>query len=100
MKIKTKLFLNVLVSLALLLTVGITLYWSKQEISRSLEMSRGADEITRYTFELNLAIDQYLLYPEELPTIQSRSAYESVQKSLAMIKFESPEEQDISRRIR
>ena len=62
-------------------------------------MDRRADEIAKNVFELNQAMDQYLLHPEERPKIQFQLIYDSVGRSVAMIQTKSEMERGTIKRI-
>ena len=100
MKMKATLTIIALIPLFLSLIIIFAVFWAKRDMGASREIVRSADKIAGSAFELNLTMDQYLLYPGERPKIQFRSIHESMKRSLERIKTKTDEEQEIVKRMR
>ncbi len=91
MKMKATLKIIALIPLLLSLIIIVVVLWAKREIGGSREIVRSADKIAGRAFELNLTMDQYLLYPGERPKIQFRSIHDSMKRSLETIQTKTDE---------
>ncbi len=100
MKIKSKLTIVGLIPLFLAVVAILVVYWTNEATNRSRTMESNAYEITRNVFELNLAIDQFLLYPEERPRVQFQSLHESLKKKFALFMARTEEERSILNSMR
>ena len=100
MKMKKRLRVIALIPLFLSLIIILAVFWANHEIRSSREISRTGDKIVEKAFELNLTMDEYLLYPGERPKIQFQTIHNSVEKSLETIQIRTVEERDISNACR
>jgi hypothetical protein len=61
MTIKSKLIIVGLIPLFLALVTAVSIYWTNEETTKSRAKLRTIEEITGNVFEINLAVDQYLI---------------------------------------
>ncbi len=100
MQMKATLKIIALMPVFLSLIIILAVFWAKREIRLSREMDRTADKMLENAFELNLTVDQYLLYPSERPKIQFRSIHGSQKRLLETIQAKTDEGREIIKRIR
>ena len=101
MKIKSRLQLNIILSLILTLMIGLFILLAFQTLSTEIEKERTADEVVKIMAELNIATHEYLLHPTDRSLMQWNSTYDYLTK-LLMKKtktFETPAEKIVLGKI-
>jgi PAS domain S-box-containing protein len=99
-KTKRQVWLLILVPVVLSLITVSSLSWVQMEISRTSQMNQKAWEVERNVSGLYRVISDYLLYPEERPSAQFQLVYGQLAKNLSLIRVNSPQEQELVRRMR
>lgn len=87
MRISSKLYLGLLLPLALLTLVGAVLLWAGHRISRNAQQEAMVDGVTRGTFELNLLTYEHLRRPTERTRQQWQQKHRTLRHLLATVEF-------------
>ena len=95
MTIKSKLIIVGLIPLFLASVTAVSVYWTNEETTKSRVKLRTIQEITENVFELNLAVDQYLLQPEERPKVQFQTVFDSLKNTLALVSPDTEKERSL-----
>ena len=97
MKIKTKLYISLYLSVCTMLVVMMALYWSYREHNKADENERLVVEIQKTIFERTSLRDEYILYHEERAKIdwQKKSEYAGKLMDLASERFKDDMSKDI-----
>ncbi len=83
MKIKTKLELAAICSIAITILVGLFLFFMTEQVEKSLRRGEVARQIVKGTSELTLISYDYLLYPGERPLKQWQLKHTSLSKLIS-----------------
>ena len=99
MKIKTRLQIIILVVTVMAVISGLALFSTLESMSEKNKKSELIEKIDRHVTELNNVIHEYLLHHTERPLIQSQSKCQALEKLLAEVEFEDPDEINIFQTI-
>jgi len=99
MKIKTRLQIITIFSLAIALAIGLVLFLTSQRVNKEISGLKIADEIAKGVFELNIITYEYLFHREERMQTQWQLRHDSLTKWLTGEEFKSPERRLILDRI-
>ncbi|MDI6761968.1 MAG: ATP-binding protein [Thermodesulfobacteriota bacterium] len=91
MKIRTRLQIIAIFSLAIALVIGLVLFLTAQRVNKEISGLKIADEIAKGVFELNIITYEYLLHHEERMQTQWQLRHDSLTKLLTGEEFKSPE---------
>ena len=100
MKIKTKLQITTVLSLAVAFVTGLVLFFSAQQVNEAIKKNRAANEIIRELFELNILTHEYFMHHEERAKTQWQIKHNSLSKLLKEVEFKDPEEVTFLKRVR
>lgn len=100
MKIKTKLQLSAILSISITLVISLVLFWASREVGESIQRSTTIYQIVKNVSELNLKLNEFLLYHKEQTEAQWQQKHESLSKLLAELSVKSPDEQEILEEVR
>ncbi len=100
MKIKTKLQITTVLSLAVAFVTGFVLFFSAQQVNEAIKKNRAANEIIRELFELNILTHEYFIHHEERAKTQWQIKHNSLSKLLKEVEFKDPEEVTFLKRVR
>ena len=100
MKIKTRLQLITIFSVAIALVIGLVLFLTAQRVNKEINRNKIAGEAAKGVFELNVITYEYLLHHEERMQAQWQSRHDSLTKLLSEIEFKGTERQVVLDRIR
>lgn len=78
MTIKVKLYIIGAISIGLVLSIGLFVFFISQNIKQEMEECEITEEISRGMFDLNVLTNDYLLHQEERARIQWQSRYDSL----------------------
>ncbi len=92
MKIKTKLRVNTVFSIVVVLIVGLTLLSASHQVAETIDKNKIADQIGRGIFELSIVTNDYLLHREKRAPRQWQLKYDSLTRLIADRKFQGSEE--------
>ncbi len=85
MKIKTKLYISLYLSVCTMLVVMMALYWSYREQNKADENERLVVEIQKAIFERTSLRDEYLQYREERAKIEWQKKTEYAEKVMDLV---------------
>ena len=85
MKIKTKLYISLYLSVCTMLVVMMALYWSYHEHNKANENERLMVEIQKAIFERTSLRDEYLQYREERAKIEWQKKTEYTEKVMGLV---------------
>jgi signal transduction histidine kinase len=91
MKIKTRLQIITIISVAIALAIGSVLFLTSQRMNKEISGLKIANEIAKGVFELNVITYEYLLYREQRMQTQWQLRHDSLTKWLPWEEFKSPE---------
>ncbi|MDI6761992.1 MAG: ATP-binding protein [Thermodesulfobacteriota bacterium] len=91
MKIKTRLQMITIFSVAIALAIGLVLFLTSQRVNKGIIGLKIADEIAKGVFELNIITYEYLLHREERMQTQWQLRHDSLTKLLTGEEFKSLE---------
>ncbi len=91
MKIKTKLQLSAIFTVALTSTIGLIIFMAVLRVSEHNSQSAIASKIEQDVTELSLIIKEYLLYQGERQLIQQNLKQQSLSHNLAIAAFNEPD---------
>ena len=100
MKIKTKLQINAILSVVLVLIIIYTIFTTSQQVNKATDKNRLIDKITGSTVDLRTLTYEYLLSHEERPKTQWELKYNSLGEILKSREFGKPEEKVILNSVR
>ncbi len=100
MKIKTRLQIITIFSVAIALVIGLVLFLTAQRVNKEINRNKIAGEAAKGVFELNVITYEYLLRHEERMQAQWQLRHDSLTKLLSEIEFKGTERQVILDRIR
>lgn len=100
MKIRTILQFNAIISIAIVILIGLVIFWADQQENKAKEDKIIADSIIKDVNELRGLAFEYLLYHEERAKEQWEIKYDSQAKLLNEINFEGSDKQVLLIRIR
>lgn len=100
MRIKTRLQVTTIFTIAVALVIGSILFFATQQVNEAIKKNRAANEIIRGVFELDILTNEYLMRGEERAKIQWQLKHDSLRKLLKEEEFKNPEEMVFSKRMR
>ncbi len=99
MKIKTRLHVITIFSVAIALVTGSIVFLTAQRMNKEINRNTIADEVARGVFELNIITYEYLLHHEERMLAQWQLRDVSLTKLLSELEFKGTESQVVLVRI-
>src|SRR3990172_4234237 len=99
MKIKTRLQIITIFSVAIASVIGLILFLTVQKVNKEINTNKITDEVAKGVFELNAITYEYLLHHEERMQAQWQLRHDSLTKLLSEIEFKGIEEQVVLGRI-
>ncbi len=99
MNIKTKLKVNTMVSVGVVLIVGITLLWASQQVKDSIRKNKTAGQLVKGIFGLNIMTNDYLLHREKRARRQWQLKHDSLTELIADKQLQKIEEPHILKKI-
>ncbi|PCI26921.1 MAG: hypothetical protein COB67_09660 [SAR324 cluster bacterium] len=100
MNISTKLHLNTIFSLFLVLIVGGILWFVALEVSKSTQKNTAVEELIEGIFEINLLTQNYIRHPRQQMIDQWNMRYESFAGLISNIMFFSESEKSLVEEIK
>jgi len=99
MKIKTRLQIITIFSVAIASVIGLILFLTVQRVNKEINTNKITDEVAKGVFELNAITYEYLLHHEERMQTQWQLRHDSLTKLLSEIEFRGTERQVVLGRI-
>ncbi|MDM8549060.1 GAF domain-containing protein [Desulfobacterales bacterium HSG2] len=99
MNIKTKLRINTLFSVVVVIIVSLTLLSASQQVREAIDKHRMADQIGRAIFELATVANDYLAHHEKQASRQWQLKYDSLTGLITDRRFQETEEKYLLKNI-
>jgi len=100
MKIKTKLRINTLFSVVVVIIVSLTLLSASQQVREAIDKHRMADQISRGILELSIVTNDYLSHHEKRAPRQWQLKHDSLTGLISDRRFQETEEKYLLKNIR
>lgn len=99
MKIRTRLELSTVVSISIALIIGVTLFFTSQKVTESINKTRIANQIVKAVFELNMVTNDYLMHHEERAREQWLSRHQTLKILLSEGNYHNRREKTIIEKL-